>query len=71
MDCIVIIVFSSPPLQSSRHTPYEVMFKHKAVLLVDLNSQKSYDSDETLKAFNEAPLPDSADTEASPGDINV
>lgn len=58
-------------LQSSRYTPYDVIFGRKAVLPVDFNNQESYDPDEALRAFNKAPLPDPADVEARRTDLNV
>ena len=47
------------------------MFGRKAVLPVDFNSQQSYDPDEALRVFNEAPLPDSVDVEACWNEINA
>lgn len=58
-------------LQSSRYTPYDVIFGRKAVLRVDFNNQESYNPDEALRAFNKAPLPDPADAEARWTDLNV
>ena len=70
MYCVVI-AFSSALLQSSRHTPYKVMFGRKAVLPVDFNSQQSYDPDEAMRVYNEAPFPDSADVEAYRSEMNA
>ena len=70
MYCVVM-VFPSALLQSSRHTPYEVMFGRKAVLPVDFNSQQSYDPDEAIRAYNEAPFPDSADVETYRSEMNA
>ena len=52
-------------------TPYEVMFGRKAVLPVDFNSQQSYDPDEAVRVFNEAPLPDSVAVEAYRSEMNA
>ena len=69
--CSIICLFLYISLQSSKHTPHEVMFGRKAVLPVDFNSQESYDPEESLKAFDEAPLPNLADIEAHQKEINV
>ena len=68
--CIVFYCLSLS-LQSSKHTPHEVMFGRKALLPVDFNSQDSCDPEEALKAFDEAPLPDPADIEAQRNEVNV
>ncbi len=69
--CFIVYLFLCTSLQSSKHTPHEVMFSQKAVLPVDFNSQESYDPEEASKACDEAPLPDPADIEAHQSEVNV
>ena len=69
--CVLCSIYALLCSHHNIRTPHEVMFGQKAVLPVDYNSQESYDPEEALKAFDEAPLPDPADIEAHRNEMNV